>query len=233
MASILIIEDSLDSAALIEVALSGNDLEIARTLGDARACLALPPAYDLIILDLDLPDGDGLSIASEISAGERPPIPFIILSSRSDVRNKLVAFSLGAEDYVEKPFHSLELRARVSARLRARPPTSASCVQATLGRLRVETENMRAFLVQDESERELDLSTTEHRILEILIERPGQVRSREQLISQIWRDAIVGHRTIDSHVSNLRKKLRETETEIESVRGVGYRMGVRANGPAG
>ena len=136
-----------------------------------------------------------------------------------------MAFSLGAEDYIEKPFHGLELQARIAARLRAKQVCEKPISETIFGKLRVETENMRAFFFdKDGDEKELNLSPTEYRILESLVEVPGRTRTREALIAEIWRDAIIGHRTIDSHVSNLRKKLERTGALIESVRGIGYRM---------
>ena len=224
--SILVVEDSPDSAELIVQALEGNRTQIAATLFEAREQLDSRPDYfDLILLDLDLPDGDGLSLATELSSGERSRVPFIVLSGRSEVRHKLVAFSLGAEDYIEKPFHGLELQARIAARLRAKQVCEKPISETIFGKLRVETENMRAFFFdKDGDEKELNLSPTEYRILESLVEVPGRTRTREALIAEIWRDAIIGHRTIDSHVSNLRKKLERTGALIESVRGIGYRM---------
>ncbi|MFK7896350.1 MAG: response regulator transcription factor [Myxococcota bacterium] len=225
MASILAVEDCVESAALISRALSGHRLEVATTLSHARSLLDVhPDTFDLVLLDLELPDGDGLGLASELSNGERQPTPFIVLSGRSEVRHKLVAFSLGAEDYIEKPFNGLELQARIAARLRASRTEEREGGEIELGQLRVGKENMRVYISEHGEETPIELSPTEHKILEALIEVPGRVRTRESLITSIWRDEIIGHRTIDSHVSNLRRKLENAGTRIESVRGLGYRM---------
>lgn len=230
-ASILIVEDSPDAAELIALALKGNRTQFAASLREARELLDhWPDHFDLILLDLDLPDGDGLGLATELASGERSFIPFIVLSGRSEIRHKLVAFSLGAEDYIEKPFHGLELQARIAARLRSFRAHAMPDSATVLGQLRVETENMRAFFSNhDGAEKELKLSPTEHRILAALVEIPGRTKTREALIAEVWHESIIGHRTIDSHVSNLRRKLAETGVEIESVRGIGYRMDKNKN----
>ena len=227
MAAILVVEDCEDFVELIERALQAHDLTFARSLEEARRQLDDEALFDLILLDLTLPDGDGLSLGSELSSGGRPAVPIIFLSARTDVRDKVAAFSLGAEDYVEKPFDILELQARVNARLRRFADEAGQALEVRLGDLRIELDNMRAFGHDADGEIELDLSPTEHRILRTLVEKPGRLMTREQLMSRIWGDTIVGPRTVDSHVSNLRAKLRGTGTHIESVRGQGYRLGIQ------
>ncbi|MCP5039571.1 MAG: response regulator transcription factor [bacterium] len=225
MASILIVEDSQETVALIKRALRGNDLHLASTLGAARDLLAANFPLDLIVLDLGLPDGDGLSLASGLSSGGATEIPIIFLSARHDVRDKLAAFSLGAEDYIEKPFDVLELQARVGARLRKLEQLRDAPKELDFGRIRLEPESMRAFQSHEGQCEEIGLSSTEYRILRALLETPGWVLTREQLMARVWGGRVVGPRTIDSHVSNLRTKFDASLVQIESVRGVGYRLG--------
>ncbi len=225
MASILIVEDSQEAVALIERALKGNDLHVASTLAAAREFLAGDFPLDLIVLDLGLPDGDGLGFASQLSSAGTTEIPIIFLSARHDVRDKLAAFSLGADDYIEKPFDVLEFQARVGARLRKLEQLRAHPKVLDFGRIRLEPESLRAFQACEGRCEEVDLSPTEYRILRALLETPGWVLSREQLTLHVWGERVVAPRTIDSHVSNLRTKLDTSLVQIESVRGVGYRIG--------
>lgn len=228
MASILVVEDSLDTIELIEVALGGHHLRIEKSLQGARERIAEGTEIDLILLDLNLPDGDGFTLGTQLSAAGQTTIPIIVLSSRCDVRDKVTAFSFGAEDYVEKPFDVLELQARVAAKLRKIQQRDRREFLFERGGLRVDLENMRAFILAEEGSEgtweEIDLSVTEHRIFKALLEKPNGVRTRDQLMSQIWGDRIVGPRTIDSHVSNLRAKISKSSVQIESVRGLGYRL---------
>lgn len=224
MASILVVEDSDDAVAVIRHALAGHDLAFAGSLEEARNLIDRSVAFELILLDLHLPDGDGMALCSELSANGNTRIPVIFLSARQDVRAKVAAFALGAEDYIEKPCDVLELKARVAARLRKLDRSRERDVVVERGDLRVDLHAMRAFHRQGGQDHELDLSPTELRILQQLISRPGNLITRETLFQEIWGDTAVGPRTLDSHVSNLRAKLRPTCARIESVRGRGYRF---------
>lgn len=224
MASILVVEDSLDCVEVIERALGEHDLCVAGCLSDARERLAIEPDYDLMLLDLELPDGDGLRLCAEISKAGETRIPVIFLTARRDVRDKVTAFSLGAEDYIEKPVDVLELQARVSARLRKMEDQQQRIKILERGDVRIDVQAVRTLHVRGNATRELDLSPTEHRLLRLLAERPSHLVSRDRMMSEVWGDTIVGPRTIDSHVSKLRRKLGETRCRIESVRGLGYRL---------
>lgn len=223
MNRILVVEDSFDAQELISCALEGDyEVTFATSLDECHNQLDRDHP-DLILLDLRLPDGSGFDVCASLQqrAGTRA-IPIIFLTSCAETRNKVLAFSLGADDYVEKPFVPDELRARIAGRLRKRAdPTRETIV---FGPLRVEPARFRATVTTRSTTRILDLTPHELRLLAELARRTGEVASRSDLFDAIWRDVAVSSRTLNSHVSNLRRKLGADAPLVEAVRGVGYRL---------
>jgi two-component system phosphate regulon response regulator PhoB len=176
---------------------------------------------DLIILDLMLPTLNGLEVCRELRAGDRTrEIPIIILTAKAEETDQVIGFSLGADDYVTKPFSVKVLLQRIKALQRRveGSPDASDLVQHL--RVRIDRVRHRAFV----GDRELDLTPTEFRLLECLVRQPGRVFSRPQLMdAAIGEGAVVLERTIDVHIKTLRRKLGEMDL-IETVRGVGYRF---------
>src|SRR5215218_3391813 len=178
---------------------------------------------DLILLDLMLPGMGGLDVCRELRAGDKTKtIPIIIITARSEETDEVIGLSMGADDYVTKPFSNKVLLQRIKAILRrAEAARENSDVTEHLG---VKVDRMRhAVTVGD---KRLDLTPTEFRLLEALIRQPGRAFTRHQLMdAAIGEGSIVLERTIDVHVKTLRKKLGAAAGElIETVRGVGYRF---------
>jgi two-component system, OmpR family, phosphate regulon response regulator PhoB len=187
---------------------------------------------DLILLDLMLPGMGGLDVCRELRAGEKTKgIPIIIITARSEETDEVIGLSMGADDYVTKPFSNKVLLQRVKAILRrAEPAKENTDVTEHLG---VKVDRMRHAVTA--GERRLDLTRTEFRLLEALIRQPGRAFTRHQLMdAAIGEGSIVLERTIDVHVKTLRKKLGEARDGagelIETVRGVGYRFRETADG---
>ena len=225
MGGVLVVEDCPDTRRLIERALGSQfALRACEGLAEARAALA-DGTPDLVILDIGLPDGDGMALCSELRSDEATRgIPVIFLSSRNAVDTKVTAFGLGADDFVDKPFDAAELRARVSARLRRiRSLEKQSAVRA-LGPLRIDRNRFKAHLLERGALRDLELTAHELRLLGALADAPGRVLSREQLARVLVGDCVITERTIDTHLCNLRRKLGPLREWIETVRGVGYRL---------
>jgi two-component system phosphate regulon response regulator PhoB len=176
---------------------------------------------DLILLDIMLPGLSGFDVCRELRSGERTrDIPIIIISAKSEETDQIVGFSLGADDYVTKPFHVKVLLQRIKA-LQRRLEGAADPVDVVehLG-VSIDRVRHRAYA----EGRELDLTPTEFRLLECLLRQPGRAFTRHQLMdAAIGEGAIVLERTIDVHIKTLRKKL-GTSDLIETVRGVGYRF---------
>jgi two-component system phosphate regulon response regulator PhoB len=180
---------------------------------------------DLILLDLMLPSVSGLEICRELKSGERTrDIPIVMLTAKAEETDQLVGFSMGADDYVTKPFSVKILLQRIKALQRRREGASdpASVVEH-LG-VRIDRVRHRAYVADEE----LNLTPTEFRLLECMVRQPGRAFSRHQLMdAAIGEGAIVLERTIDVHIKTLRKKLGDSDL-IETVRGVGYRFRERA-----
>ena len=176
---------------------------------------------DLVLLDLMLPGLSGLDICRELRAGERTRhMPIIMLTARAEETDQVVGFSVGADDYVTKPFNFKVLLQRIKAvQRRAEGGTEPVDVVEHLN-VRIDRVRHRAFV----EGRELDLTPTEFRLLECLLRQPGRAFTRNQLMdAAIGEGAIVLERTIDVHVKTLRKKLGVADL-IETVRGIGYRF---------
>ena len=182
---------------------------------------------DLVLLDIMLPGLDGLSICRELKAGERTrEIPIIMITAKSEETDHVIGYSIGADDYVTKPFSNKILLHKVKAMLRRveghDDPTDV------IEHLSVKIDRVRHRVTINN--RKIDLTPTEFRLLECMVRQPGRAFSRHQLMdAAIGEGQIVLERTIDVHVKTLRKKLEETGGEgsedlIETVRGVGYRF---------
>jgi two-component system, OmpR family, phosphate regulon response regulator PhoB len=219
---ILIIEDERGLTDVLEYNLrrEGYETIVAHDgqEGLRKAQTLLP---DLILLDIMLPGLSGFDVCRELRSADRTrDIPIIIISAKSEETDQVVGFSLGADDYVTKPFHVKVLLQRIKA-LQRRLEGIADPVDVVehLG-VRIDRVRHRAYAEQHE----LDLTPTEFRLLECLLRQPGRAFTRHQLMdAAIGEGAIVLDRTIDVHIKTLRKKL-GTSDLIETVRGVGYRF---------
>jgi len=176
---------------------------------------------DLLILDLMLPDSDGMDICRYMKKKEQfSSVPIIMLTAKSDETDKVLGLEMGADDYVTKPFSPRELVARVKAVLRRRERVEDERIE--IGKI---LEILpKKFLVRVEGMR-VDLTTTEFKILKAMATRIGWVFSREQLLDELWgHDKIVIDRTIDVHIKHLRAKLGKAARFIKNVRGMGYKL---------
>ena len=177
---------------------------------------------DLLVLDLMLPDVSGTEICRRLRADpELEHLPVIMLTAKADEVDRVVGLELGADDYVTKPFSPRELTLRVRAVLRRRAPAARPGRTLVHGPLRIDPERHRC----DVEGREVALTAKEFDLLRCLMERPGRVMTRDQLLDDVWgTDIAVTSRTIDTHLKRLREKLGPASELIETVRGVGYRF---------
>ena len=216
---ILVVEDEPAIAESVAYAL-GRDGFAVSLAATASAASALAESADLVVLDLMLPDGSGFDLIANWRKTKK--IPIIVLSSRDAEADRVVALEAGADDYVTKPFSPREVVARVRAVLRRSQSESGLAGAGPPLSLDAATRRARA------NGSSLELTRVEFDVLACLLEQPGRVYSRVELISRVWGDGFaITDRTIDSHVKALRKKVAEAGAEpglIETVRGVGYRV---------
>ncbi|WP_437849771.1 response regulator [Sorangium sp. So ce363] len=223
---ILVVDDEARIREVLLYALQKEGYAVT-AVADGRAAVEAAGAgtVDLVVLDVMLPELDGLEVCRRLRAGSRTPILF--LSARADEVDRIVGLELGGDDYLTKPFSPRELVARVRALLRrteAPPPAPAEARAAVLrhGPIEVDTERHEArYLGQPVS-----LTATELGVLGALLERPGVVLSRGQLMQRAYRyDNLITERTIDTHVRRIRAKFRVLGGDpIATVHGVGYKL---------
>ncbi|RZQ61281.1 response regulator transcription factor [Amycolatopsis suaedae] len=215
---VLLVEDDEPVAESLRRGLSryGYEVDWVRT---GAAALAAQPA-GLVLLDLGLPDTDGLDICRELRA--RSDVPIIVISARADEVDRVVGLEIGADDYVSKPFGVREVIARMRAVLRRmRPPEPAAEADSYAGgRVVIDRRARRVHL----DGTELALPPKEYDLLSFLAEEPGAVFTREQIMEAVWDANWFGPtKTLDVHIGALRRKLGDA-VSIETVRGVGFRL---------
>lgn len=215
----LMVEDSDELARSVaeRLRLDGHAVDRARSLSEAEDCLSVAP-YDLILLDLSLPDGDGRDFLMAQRRARRD-VPIIVMTARAGVADRVDVLDLGADDYVTKPFDFAELEARCRAVLRRRGGATQ-----TVQRFADVTFNpLSAQLTVGEEAREL--RNRELRLLEILLAAPERIFSKAQLCDRLFSYAeSVTDNAIEVYVGRLRKKLEGSRVRIETVRGMGYRL---------
>jgi two-component system, OmpR family, response regulator RegX3 len=212
---LLIVEDEDAIAEPLAEGLRREGFEVERAASGAEALAAAP--VDLVLLDLRLPDLDGLDVCRELR--ERSSVPIIVVTARGEEADRVVGLELGADDYVVKPFGLRELIARIRAvTRRARGDREDAVVR--VGDLEVDERARRARL----GGRELELTPKEFDLLAALARDPGAAVSRRRLLEEVWQTSWYGStKTIDVHVAALRRKLGDPGW-IETVRGVGFRL---------
>lgn len=227
MPTVLVVEDEKDIREVLRRYLERAGFSVLTTPSGAEA-LRLLSSADLVVLDLGLPDVEGTDILREIHG--IGSLPVIVLTARSGTEDRIRGLELGADDYVTKPFSPHELVLRVQAvlhRFGGVPATEAAASYGE-GRLRMDPGLHKAWL----DGKLLDLTPTEWGLLEAVAVSPGRVYSRYELVNRVRGYEYAGYeRTIDSHIRNLRRKLGPAGSAVvETVAGVGYRLGLQRDG---
>ena len=227
--TILIIEDDKDINEMLTSLLTNNGFNVENAYSGTEGLLVHSDNVDLILLDLMLPGKNGEEIIKELK--EKNNVPVIVMSAIEDVNKKIDLFSLGANDYVTKPFRPLELIARVKAQLRRYkkystiPSEQEHTEILTYKKLALNTKNYECSLDGEP----LSLTPTEFAILRILLEKQGMVISLEDLFHTVWKDEYYSKNssTITVHIRHLREKLKDTAEKpqyIKTIWGVGYKI---------
>ncbi|GGR16571.1 response regulator transcription factor [Streptomyces roseolus] len=218
MNRVLIAEDEERIASFVEKGLRANGFTTSVAAdGDTALARALTGGFDLMVLDIGLPGRDGFTVLRELREA-RATLPVLVLTARDSVRDTVAGLEGGADDWMTKPFRFEELLARIRLRLR----TAARAPEVTVlrsGDLSLDLRTRRARA----GDRTVDLTAREFVLLELFLRHPGQVLSREQILSHVWGyDFDPGSNIVDVYVRALRKKL--GAERLETVRGMGYRM---------
>jgi two-component system copper resistance phosphate regulon response regulator CusR len=214
---ILIIEDEVRITSFLEKGLgsSGYTTSVAATGADGLA-MAQTGEFDLVILDIGLPDIDGFAVLEDLRKRDRA-LPVIILTARDAVADTVHGLEGGADDYVTKPFRFEELLARVKARLRKDRTPELTVLEVGTAKLNLKTRRV------SHGDATIELSAREFALAELFFRHPGQVLTREQLLSNVWGyDYDPGSNIVDVYVGYLRKKI--GDDLIKTVRGMGYRL---------
>lgn len=218
---ILVVEDEAGIRDFLVRALEAEGHAVtALREGQPAAAEAAAGDYALVLLDLGLPDRDGLEVLDEIRLA-KPALPIIVVTARGAVQQRVEGLDRGASDYVTKPFSLSELLARVRAQLRT--PSQAEATALTVGEIALDLRTRRAT----RGGREVGLTAREFELLTFFMRHPGQVLSREQILSAVWGyDFDPGTNVLEVYVGYLRRKLSEPEgpDPIETIRSVGYRF---------
>lgn len=225
MSQVLIAEDNAGIAAFVAKGLrsAGYAPVVVGTAHEAWEH-ARTGEFDLLILDIGLPDADGFSVLRRLREA-RNSMPVIVLTARSSVTDTVAALEGGADDYMPKPFRFEELLARVRLRLRAEGAGGAEATVLMVGDVSLDLRTRRARVAG----KEVDLSAREFALAEMFLRNPDQVLSREQLLSRVWgMDFDPGSNVVDVYVRYLRKKL--GADVVETVRGMGYRLPTNGSG---
>ncbi len=222
MEKILIVDDDGNINEMLKDALTREGWDCGQAFSGTEAMLRLQMEnYDLVLLDLSLPGLSGEEIIAKLR--EKRSIPVIVVSAKDDLDSKVDVLSLGADDYVTKPFQIKEVAARIRVQLRK----SAAVPDTKMIRHRAMEMDMTQHTVTINGTEVPKLTRQEFRVLELLMENPTRVFSKDAIFEYAWQEPYVGEtKTIDVHISNLRKKLHQVceDDYIETVWGIGYRL---------
>ena len=213
---VLLVEDDLRVASALETALRRRGHEITRATTAAQALDAAPA--DLVLLDLGLPDRDGMEVCRELR--RRGNVAIIAVTARGEERDRVVGLRGGADDYVVKPFGMAELQARIEAVMRRSARSAPPEPRVQVGALTVDLDARRVDLAGTE----VCLTRKEFDLLAALVRRPAATVTRDQLVAEVWHTTWLGSpHTVEVHVASLRAKLGDPGL-VQTVRGVGYRL---------
>ena len=220
MKTILVVDDERNIVELVRLYLEKEGFNVVAANDGEQALVQYERTDpDLVVLDVMLPKLDGFEVCRELR--RRGDVPILMLTARSEDIDAIVGLELGADDYVTKPFNPRALVARVKAILRRTDVTAKGGRPIQVGDLRIDPRRREASI----GDRRLDLRAREFDLLAALARDPGVVLSRDALLEDVWGTDFPGEtRTVDVHVAEVRKKLGDDGPQVETIRGIGYRL---------
>lgn len=222
---VVIVDDEEDVTSLLRYHLEAESFAV-ETINDPTLIMGVARDFepDLFILDIMMPDINGLQICRMIRADQKlKHVPIIFLTAKTDTDDRIHGLESGGDDYICKPFNIKEVLLRVKAVLKRTNQTSENSTHSSL-QIREVLLDEDQHLLQVEG-KAVELTATEFKLLTLLIERKGRVQSRDSLLTNVWRyESDIETRTVDTHIRRLREKLGNQSEIIETIRGVGYRV---------
>ena len=217
----LVVDDEKIIVKGLKFSLEQDDLEVDTAYdGEEAVELAKKNSYDIILLDVMLPKLTGFEVCQQIR--DFSNVPIIMLTAKGDDMDKILGLEYGADDYITKPFNILEVKARIKAIMRTTSKSDSSASVIKYGDLQLNSEYRRVYV----KDKEINLTSREYEVLELLVSTPGKIYGREELLKTIWGDEYPGdERTVDVHVRRLREKLESNPSEPRYVKtkwGSGY-----------
>jgi DNA-binding response OmpR family regulator len=227
LAKILVIEDSPDIRALVTTSLSATFAVRTVSFRSDAIKLIEEEDFDLLIMDVQLPDGDGFQLCAELKNKGWKGKPVIFLTAKTSIEDKILAFAVGADDYLVKPFDHRELLARVQAKFRVIEGVRRG---TKVGDLWLDFERQAAFIVKDDSEVRLTLTITEFKLLSCLAQSPNSVLNRDRILDFVWGPThYLCDRSVDVYISSLRRKIKNASCRIKTIYKAGYILTVDKN----
>lgn len=219
MKKILVVDDDKESLTLLGRMLQTMFQTVLVNSGKDALQAAIREIPDLILLDVNMPDMDGFEVCKRLR--EQPGtrnIPVVMLTNVTNVDSRVRGLDLGADDYISKPFQAKELIARINARVRRNTMDKKAEEEIACGNLKLDPKSFQIWI----DTKEIHLTRIEFEILRYFLEHPNQIIERNKLLGDLWPDAVVTNRTVDTHVANLRKKIRGFSVPLDTIYGAGY-----------
>jgi DNA-binding response OmpR family regulator len=221
---ILFIEDTPETQVLLQTVLKDYKILCCSSLEEAKRALSQGP-FVAIILDIELPDGDGLRFLAECPEALKKNTAIFIISSKTALANKAMAFTYGADDFISKPFDPLELKMRVDAKIRKLSEQQNGLENFSIEDLIVNVAEQRMYLEAKGENDPINFTSLEFRIFTFLSKNRDKIISRDEIINHIWGGRVhVTDRTVDAHIAHIRKKISPSRVKIETVFGSGYKL---------
>jgi DNA-binding response OmpR family regulator len=219
MRKVLLVDDDPENLSVVAEMLRTEFEPVTAQNGREGLLAAVREQPDLILLDVNMPEMDGFEVCRRLR--EQPAtrnIPIIMLTTASSLDQRVKGLDLGADDYVTKPFQVRELMARIHARLRRNERDRLAEATLSLGNLKLDSKSFQVW-INDEV---VKLTRIEFELLRYFLEHCDQVIDRQKLLGDLWPDSVVTHRTVDTHIANLRKKIRDFSYQLDTIYGSGY-----------
>jgi len=223
---ILFIEDTAECRMILKNILKDYKSVGCSSLKEAHEALQHGP-YAAIILDIELPDGDGLRFLAEIPEAQKNQGAIFIISSKTALANKAMAFTYGADDFISKPFDPIELKLRIDSKIRKLMEQQNLVTNYKIEDLTVNVAEQKLYLDKNDEQIPISFTSLEFRIFAHLAKHKNSVISRDEIINHIWGGKVyITDRTVDAHIAHIRKKIQPARVKIETIFGTGYKLTV-------